>query len=119
MGHSRISTSGRSSQMRVSFAKNIQSYWSDNGSITSEPEFTAVSNFELQKEAMMEYCTTNLTTSLPLRKSLNHFMTKLQRLSSENLMISPIRFTIDNCSASKRKYSGNGILGRDSEIRYK
>ena len=43
--------------------------WKDSGSITSEPDFTAVSNFDLQKEAMMEYCTTNLTTSLPLRKS--------------------------------------------------
>ena len=33
-------------------------------------------------------------------------------------MISPVRFTIDNCSASKRKHSGNGILAWDfTEIR--
>ena len=55
-----MSTSGRSSQMRVSFAKNIHSYQSDSENISSVGD-------HVHKEAMMEYCKTNLSSTGPLR----------------------------------------------------
>lgn len=79
--------------MRVSFAQNIQSYQSDDEiSFVAEETDDDKRNWpsqEEQKEAMMEYCKSNLCSSGP---------------------ISPVRFTIDNCTGGKRRHSGDGIL---------
>ena len=77
--------------MRVSFAKNIHSYQSDDecSFVVEEADNKRDWPAPAQKEAMMEYCKSNLCSSGP---------------------ISPVRFTIDNCTGGKRRHSGDGIL---------